>query len=209
MPYLYFLRHGETDYNRRGIVQGSGVDSDLNDTGLRQAQAFFEAYRHLDFEQVYVSELRRTHQTLAPWRDLGHELIPERGLNEFSWGILEGKVPDEHQERTFKGLLEHWKEGRLDKRIEDGENPLEAWERASSFFEQILSLGSESKVLLCSHGRQLRVILSSLIDNGMHHMHKYPQHNTGLTVVRLEAPGQAALLVNGDISHLSRIQLPQ
>ncbi len=29
---LYIIRHGETELNRLGIVQGRGVNSDLNDT---------------------------------------------------------------------------------------------------------------------------------------------------------------------------------
>jgi bisphosphoglycerate-dependent phosphoglycerate mutase len=37
---IYLIRHGETDYNRLGVVQGSGIDADLNDLGRRQAQAF-------------------------------------------------------------------------------------------------------------------------------------------------------------------------
>lgn len=43
--YIYILRHGETDYNRRGIVQGSGVDAELNEYGRLQAEAFFRYYR--------------------------------------------------------------------------------------------------------------------------------------------------------------------
>ena len=46
---IYIIRHGETDYNRQGIVQGQGVDTSLNDLGRRQASAFFEHYRHIDF----------------------------------------------------------------------------------------------------------------------------------------------------------------
>jgi probable phosphoglycerate mutase len=37
---IYLIRHGETDYNRMGVVQGSGIDADLNELGQRQAQAF-------------------------------------------------------------------------------------------------------------------------------------------------------------------------
>ena len=37
---IYLIRHGETDYNRMGVVQGSGIDADLNELGNRQAQAF-------------------------------------------------------------------------------------------------------------------------------------------------------------------------
>ena len=57
---IYIIRHGETDYNRQGIIQGSGVDSDLNETGRIQAEKFFKAYHHIPFDKVYTSELKRT-----------------------------------------------------------------------------------------------------------------------------------------------------
>ncbi|HYG15236.1 MAG TPA: histidine phosphatase family protein, partial [Bacteroidia bacterium] len=38
---IYLVRHGETEFNRMGIVQGSGVDSELNETGRKQADLFF------------------------------------------------------------------------------------------------------------------------------------------------------------------------
>ena len=41
---IYLIRHGETDYNRLGVVQGSGIDADLNELGQRQAKAFFDHY---------------------------------------------------------------------------------------------------------------------------------------------------------------------
>ena len=34
MKKIYIIRHGETDFNRMNIVQGNGVDTDLNETGL-------------------------------------------------------------------------------------------------------------------------------------------------------------------------------
>jgi len=38
---IYVVRHGETEYNRTGVVQGSGVNSALNDNGFKQADLFF------------------------------------------------------------------------------------------------------------------------------------------------------------------------
>lgn len=38
---IYLIRHGETEYNRKGVVQGSGIDADLNELGQKQAAAFF------------------------------------------------------------------------------------------------------------------------------------------------------------------------
>lgn len=37
---IYLIRHGETDYNRMRVVQGSGIDADLNELGNKQARAF-------------------------------------------------------------------------------------------------------------------------------------------------------------------------
>ena len=61
---IYLIRHGETDFNRQGVVQGSGVDSDLNELGQAQAEAFFQAYQHIPFDKVYTSALKRTHQSV-------------------------------------------------------------------------------------------------------------------------------------------------
>lgn len=38
---IFILRHGETENNRLAIVQGSGIDGTLNETGQQQAHAFF------------------------------------------------------------------------------------------------------------------------------------------------------------------------
>ncbi|MFM8834340.1 MAG: histidine phosphatase family protein, partial [Cytophagales bacterium] len=61
---IYIIRHGQTDFNLRGIVQGSGVDSSLNDTGRAQANAFFQAYQHVDFDKIYTSKLVRTRESV-------------------------------------------------------------------------------------------------------------------------------------------------
>jgi len=61
---LFLLRHGETEFNKLRIVQGSGVDAPLNETGQYQAQKFFEKYKNVPFEAVYCSSLQRTYQTI-------------------------------------------------------------------------------------------------------------------------------------------------
>lgn len=64
---IYIIRHGETDFNRRGIMQGSSIDTDLSEVGRLQSQAFFEQYRHLAFDAIVTSSLKRTWQTVAPF----------------------------------------------------------------------------------------------------------------------------------------------
>ncbi|MFW5879460.1 MAG: histidine phosphatase family protein, partial [bacterium] len=57
---IYLIRHGQTDYNKKGIVQGSGIDASLNDLGRQQAEAFYDAYRNMPFDKIYISDLKRT-----------------------------------------------------------------------------------------------------------------------------------------------------
>ena len=75
---IYLIRHGETDYNRRGVVQGSGIDSDLNEMGRAQAMAFFQAYQHVPFAKLYISGLK-TH--LPDCRTLHRPGHPLRAIN--------------------------------------------------------------------------------------------------------------------------------
>ncbi|HCZ37344.1 MAG TPA: histidine phosphatase family protein, partial [Cytophagales bacterium] len=62
---IYLIRHGQTDFNLKGIVQGSGVDSSLNAKGMAQAQAFFEMYKHIKFDKIYTSTLKRTRESVS------------------------------------------------------------------------------------------------------------------------------------------------
>ncbi len=50
-----------------GIVQGSGVDSSLNDTGFKQSKAFYEKYQNENFDVVITSTLKRTYETAYPF----------------------------------------------------------------------------------------------------------------------------------------------
>ncbi|WNJ18641.1 histidine phosphatase family protein [Pontibacter sp. G13] len=201
--HIYFFRHGETDYNRRGIVQGGGVDSDLNDLGRQQAEAFFKTYAHLTFDAVYASKLKRTQQTLGPWVDSGYSFETHAGLNELSWGVHEGVVPTPEQRKEFLGILSKWSEGQLDLRVPEGESPIEAWDRAKSFFEEIAEKHAGQRILVCSHGRQLRVILSSLLGTEMREMERYKHDNTALSIVKFGGDGPATLELLNDTSHLN------
>ena len=55
---IYIIRHGQTDYNLKGIVQGRGVDSVLNETGEEQAKKFHEKYKEHDFDVVFTLQTK-------------------------------------------------------------------------------------------------------------------------------------------------------
>lgn len=204
---LYFVRHGQTDYNKSGIVQGSGIDSSLNETGYAQAQAFFEHYRHLKFDRIFASTLKRTHQTLSFWKEAGYTFTTDPGLNEFSWGIHEGKKPSPEQNRNFRAILTKWAEGDFSEKVPQGESPVDAWERSKPFFDRLLNDYMGEQILLCSHGRQLRVILSNLLHADMRQMEQFSHHNTALSILKILPDGEAQLQLLNDTTHLEASRL--
>ncbi len=198
---IYLIRHGQTDFNKQGIVQGSGIDSDLNFEGQEQARKFYEAHKHVPFEKIYVTELKRTHQSVAPFstQNIPLEIVPE--LNEINWGILEGKVPNEENTQAFLSILSKWREGILDISIEDGETPMNMFERQKRGLSKILESDHE-KILICMHGRAMRSFLCLLTGKHLKEMDDFAHDNLCLYVLEEKGNNNFEILIHNQLDHL-------
>jgi len=176
---IYFIRHGETEYNRLKIVQGSGVDSDLNDQGRIQAQLFYESYKEIDFNLIITSTLKRTHQTVSPFLKLDIPHLIDDKINEINWGIHEGKKSTDNMILAYKNLIQAWGRDELDHALEQGESARQLLDRVNLFLNE-LKIRSEKKILICSHGRTLRCLMAAINNEPMSQMEKYSHANTGL-----------------------------
>ena len=174
---IYLIRHGETDFNRQGIVQGSGVDSELNELGHAQAEAFYQNYQHIPFDKVYTSALPRTHQSVKKFIESGIPWEQHAGLNEISWGVREGRVPNDQDNGYYKVLIDSWVSGGVDMQAEGGESPLQVIERQKPVIETILSRPHEETVLVAMHGRAMRIILTMLLDKPLQEMDTFEHAN--------------------------------
>ena len=176
---LYIIRHAETEYNKKGIIQGSEVDSDINDVGESQANSFYEYYKNINFDKIYVSDLKRTFQTIRRFTENGSSYEKLKEFNEISWGVNQGKSDDLED---YAELIDTWLAGNLDNKFEEGESPNEMSERLVKGFDKVLD-DDHDTVLLCIHGRALRILLSKIIDNDLTKMDKYVHSNTGLYIL--------------------------
>ena len=183
---FYFIRHGQTDLNLRGIVQGRGVNSPLNENGRKQAAAFYEAYKHIPFDKVYVSTLLRTHQTVQQFVEQGIPVEQLVGLDEISWGIYEGKEQDESIMKGFEQVINSWRNNDLDLAIENGESPNALVKRQKEAIAHMLTKEDEETILVCMHGRALRILLCHLTGVEVCKMDEFPHTNTSLYVLEYE-----------------------
>jgi probable phosphoglycerate mutase len=201
---FYFIRHGQTDLNLRGIVQGRGVNSPLNANGLKQAEAFFEAYRNVPFDKIYTSTLLRTHQTVAPFVKLGIPFEELVGLDEISWGIYEGKEQDEGVMTGFNNLVNSWKNNQLDMAIQNGESPNTLVRRQKEAVDYMLQQPDENTVLVCMHGRALRILLCHLTDVPVCKMDDFPHTTTALYVLEYD-DGKFTIVDHYNTHHLENL----
>ncbi len=200
---IYLIRHGETDYNRRGVVQGSGIDAELNEMGRAQADAFYDAYGHVPFDKIYTSELVRTRQSVARFIQSGIPHESFSGLNEISWGIYEGTAHTFGNDNAYQSILRHWKDGDVEKALEGGESPLQVRNRQLPVVERILLRSHERNILIATHGRAMRILLATLLNESLEQMDKYPHNNLCLYKLDYIAEEKRTeILLTNDITNL-------
>jgi probable phosphoglycerate mutase len=192
---IYLIRHGETAYNRLNVVQGSGIDSDLNELGQQQAQSFFEYYKHIQFDKIYTSKLKRTHQSVQGFINKGISWEQHEGLNEISWGSKEGRESTDEDQKYYQNLTKSWRAGHVHIPSEDGESPVEVLERQKPVIDLVLSRPEERNILIAMHGRAMRVLLTYLFEKPLHHMDEFKHTNLCLYRIQYHYPEQKFKLI--------------
>ena len=204
---IYLVRHGQTDYNLQGVVQGSGIDAPINATGRAQAEAFFRTYRSVPFDRVYHSALLRTRQSVQGFIDLGLPtcMLPE--LNEISWGDFEGTPMTPEEGQYYQFMLHQWQLGNLDYAIAGGESPNAVAERLSIALE-ILLKDTGKTLLVCMHGRAMRIFLSILCQTDLKDMDQYEHNNLCLYLLEQKSETTFSILKHNDQDHLRGLTQP-
>lgn len=205
---IFIVRHGETEFNKLHIVQGSGVDSSLNDTGRAQADALFQAYKHIDFDLVFTSKLIRTKETASHFLGTNIPHIEDEDINEISWGIYEGKSSKDvmvDMNQAYKRLNDKWADGDYDARIEEGESAAEMASRLGRFLER-LKAREEKKILVVMHGRALRCFICLIAGRPIKYMNDFVHSNTGVYKVE-QSHDRLEIVMSNNVDHLKDLRV--
>lgn len=203
---IYIIRHGQTDHNAKGIVQGKGINLSLNEKGRTQSEAFFAAYQQIPFEIIYTSTLTRAQESVASFMQLGiaHQIFSE--LDEISWGEMEGAVSTQETSESFQALLAKWKAGDIYAKPGDtGESPFDLQQRQKRFVEHLVAT-THSKILIATHGRFIRAFMCTLTGAPLSEMDNFHHVNLCLYKVNLHGNGKFEIELNCEQSHLEGLQ---
>lgn len=88
---IYVVRHGQTEWNKKGILLGS-TDKPLNNEGKKQAGKLREKLKQVEFDYVISSDLKRALET-AQIIDDNKNVIINSSLRERNYGKIEGTSP--------------------------------------------------------------------------------------------------------------------
>lgn len=168
-------------------MQGSGVDTSLNETGLKQSKAFYAAYKDHPFDKIYTSYLQRSIQSVQPFIDAGFPSERLEGLNEINWGGQEGKPFTTESYAYYQDVLKCWQNGDVDKCLTGGESPYQVQRRLAKTLDYILNRQNEKQILICMHGRAMRILLCHMLNYALRYMDVF--HHDNLCLYRLAYTG--------------------
>jgi broad specificity phosphatase PhoE len=198
---IYLIRHGETDWNSQGKLQGH-TDIPLNEKGKLQANQLQEKFADINFIKVFSSDLIRARATAEI--SLGSKkstIIETSLLRERFMGPWEGRLVTElrwHLKQKFD-LDNLTQEEYLSVKWDDtAESYADVYQRIQTLIRSIAIFppANNDPILFSSHGGVLKAILYHLdFQPGFH----WQVPNGAFLKFRAQADGQIAILASDGI----------
>lgn len=188
---LFLFRHGETDWNRAGRLQGH-TDTPLNATGLAQARALAESLRPHRLDAVVSSDLQRARHTAQIVAEaLAVPLFIEPGLRETNVGAAEGLLWADAKIRFGEGLTERWySEG--DVAFPGGETGTATRMRGLAALRRFTASNPHRRIGVSTHGAMVRQLMRHALPPGSQ---PAPVRNIMLYVLRYEPVADRLIVV--------------
>lgn len=200
MARIYFIRHGETEWNVELRMQGH-IDRPLNANGLAQAEALGLRFRPEGTAAIYSSDLWRARQTAAPLAcALGLSVRHEPALRERNFGRCEGMTIGEIAQ-AFATEAEALESGDPEHVPLGGESRRQHQERVLVCVDLLAQSHPGQTIVVVTHGGVLDVIYRRARHLPLSAPRDYPIPNTGISRIAIEN-GEWAIESWADTAHL-------
>lgn len=165
MAYLILVRHGQSEWNKKGLWTGL-VDAPLSKIGEQEAVTAAKSFKDVPINVVFISKLTRSAQTLEIILKTLAKTFPitsSAALNERNYGDLTGKNKWKIKQQYGDEQFMKWRRG-WDVAIPNGETLKDVYNRVVPYYlesiEPLLKLGKN--VLVVAHGNSIRALVKYL-----------------------------------------------
>ncbi len=160
---ITLVRHGESDWNQRGLIQGQNDSPRLTARGRIQAQTVADALQQLSLDYLVTSDLERARETAAIiGAAIGLVPTADPLLRERCFGVFEGR-PIGDLTPEFTGL-EHHKIMNPDASPPGGESFNDVVARAQLVIKRLRDERPGQRGLIVCHGGTVRALRASVND---------------------------------------------
>lgn len=180
---LIFIRHGQTDWNVQGKIQGS-YDSELNATGIEQAMSLSEKLFNLNykFSKIYSSPQKRALKTAEILSKSSNvDYISVKDLQEMNMGKWEGLSWREVEE-NYPNEYKEWHLNRRYTKTPEGESYQDMLERVLKAIHKIINENNEN-VVIVSHSAVIMCLQCYVTNTPFNEMLKFKTKNANITEI--------------------------
>ena len=180
---LIFIRHGQTDWNVRGKIQGS-YDIELNETGIRQAIDLSDKLtKHkYEFKKIYSSPQKRalnTAKILSESSNIEYVVIDDlREINMGEWEGLSWKEVDENYPTEYK----EWKSNRRYTSPPKGESYEDMLQRVIKALHKIINENKDDVVII-THSAVIMCLQCYITNTPFNKMLQFKTTNAEITEI--------------------------
>ncbi len=197
---IYFVRHGESEWNIINKVQGQ-KNSLLTENGKLQAAKLANRLKNHDIDIIYSSDLTRAYETALTIANEKNMIpIKNSNLQEMNFGIWEGELFNdilvEHKEDYLK-----WVKSPELLEIPKGETIHDLENRVGSEVKKIINVNKGKNILIVSHGTALKTMILSLLNTSLNNYKNLAMGNVSLSIVEVRDYNNVLITYN-DTSHL-------
>lgn len=200
MTKVYITRHGQTQWNIKGIMQGQ-KDSPLTDKGRMQASWLSERVQELDIQHMYSSSSGRAYETAELVKGKStYPLLKSDDLREMYLGAWEGHTFEENKVTHPEQFYNFW---HAPHRFEphDCETFEQLKDRVIGFIETKVKEHEGDSILIVTHALVLKTILNHYKNHPLKELFagKFA-HSASLTLIEFDA-NRCYVKMESDITH--------
>jgi len=194
---LILTRHGETEENKKGILQG-WLPGHLSFEGRKQAHLLAKQLSSVKIDYIYTSDLARCAETakaIAKYHPKS-KFVKDKLLRERALGEFQGKKTGKADWEALSGTL-------LTNKPKNGESFEEVWKRMKEFYRKITKKHIDDAVLVVGHGGSICLLQGLVYGKNLSESMKLEKlKNTAISEFEIDKKGKYKIVCLNCEKHL-------